>query len=205
MKKNLSLAFTLVFALFVSNVQAGHLTLQVATTDNGAGNYVSVVTLLGLSEDDNVTAMSIEVVPADPTGNPFLNYDTDGRQSFVPIAAGADFSFTNAFLGVAANEGGRGWTIIDGTVDFPAPSGPEGIGYAISSPGSNLVADSVFLNNVVLAGAGTFSVRFATEDGLLPGHENGLSTQVGVPEPGTLALAGLSLAGVMGVRRRRSC
>lgn len=193
--KNLFLTLTFVAVACVS-AQAASLS---AVKSEVGDNDVYVISLTDLTAADQATALSIAIMPN--TGVEFLNFDTDGVDGGA-IPAGVDKTFTNALLGLPVAFGGRGWTIIDGSPEVPPPSGPNGIGYAASTPGAFMTADNLFLNNVTLprGGAGLALVTIIGGDGNpLPGGN--LSAVLGIPEPGTMAMAGLSLIG-LAFRRR---
>jgi len=213
MKRFTSLLFAVVFLSFASLTQAGHIRLDVVTTGIGV-NCIYEVSLTGLTEADQVTALSVEAVPGD--GNVFLNYSSSGSVDFVPRPAGDMATFVNAFLRLPNDPPleGEGWAIFDGSINVPAPSGPTGIGFAASNPPSFLVANPLFLLNLMLpksAAGGSLVVKLADKDGLIADggtirYLRSLSdtSPLCIPEPSTLALASIGLIGLADMRRRRA-
>ncbi len=189
-----TLLATLLVALLGSAVSAASLSVD------QVGNVFSLY-LHGQGFNGQFNVVATEIIPTAPAA--FTNIDT-GLNGMIPRSAGEPFTFRNRWLDAPLVHGGQGWTTLGITV---APNlvkfdgGPLGQQIDTSAqPGGRL-----FLANVVLPYGST-----ATANVQLYG--NGLNlTQLSttfasgnVPEPATVTLAGLSLAGLIAVRRRAS-
>ncbi len=195
--KKISTCALIVALAFATSLEAAE--LRVVTRESG-DSLVHSLYLDGLTTADEATALSVSILPGDSA---FENFNATGFDGTTQLGAADDFSFTNAGLSLPPVPfNGKGWTIIDGSDDVAPPSGPDGIGYAASFPGNFLDADDLLLNNIMLPrdAVGSAVVVLIGGDGNPIGEP--LSSPLPIPEPTTLALAGLSMIGIVGLRRR---
>ncbi len=196
MKKAFTCALAVILTGLASSADAASLGINRREVGE---NAVFSIFLNELSQNDQVTAIEVTLTPGD---SQFLNYNGTGFDGTDQLDETDDASFTSAGLTLPAIPfNGKGWTVIDGSPVVSPPSGPDGIGYAASNPGFFLDADGLLLNNIMLpkSALGAAVVVLIGGDG--NPIDGGRLTDV-LPEPTTLVLAGMSLIGIVGVRRR---
>lgn len=147
---------------------------------------------------DNGAFDSIDVQIAAGSGSSFMNQDS-GFNGFFPRAAGEEFSFINPLLGAATAQGGEGWSVLGATntPDLMAFGGGP-LGATISTAAKP--APGLFLANIMTQGSGLATVQVISAGNIL----STLTADVGgvIPEPATMALAGMGLIGFIAIRRR---
>ncbi len=148
MKKISTCALLVALASFTTSLEAAYFRVETRITGS---SWVHSIYLDFLTEAEQVAALSVSILPEDGT---FENYSETGfgpAPDFRQLDADDDATFTNAVLSLPPVPfNGKFWTIIDGSDEVAPPSGPAGIGYAASSPGSFLTADNLLLNNIML-------------------------------------------------------
>ncbi|MEM8947187.1 MAG: PEP-CTERM sorting domain-containing protein [Planctomycetota bacterium] len=136
---------------------------------------------------------TIELVIEADAGTTLNQEGTGGELVMQP----SDDTGFSAFLTAPTNFGGQGLSSfgVDDTTDLST-----GISGTFASLGSNDAStfDPYLLAQVVSDGTGTYRYSFF-DDGSEVGSGSGIW---GIPEPTTLVLAGLSLVGFAGIRRR---
>ncbi len=182
------IALTAVLALFAAPSAFG-LGISVDPIGRTAEGIYSVW-LDGM--DAEIDSIDISIVG---DGIELLNPNS-GLDGFVPRGPGDPFSYVNALLAApTAAPGGQGWSLV-GNEATPAgiriAGGPLGAKIDTSAP--------LFLANVMIPADGNAEyVATFVNGGNTVGEARG---PIPVPEPATLALAGLSILGVAFSRRR---
>lgn len=175
------LAFTALFFAVTTSASAATLTVE------QAGDVYSVY-LDG--EADVFDSFSLTL---DAGSSTFLAQDP-GFEGFAPRPAGQAFSYVNQYLPAAVAQGGKGLTVV-GAVNTPDVLSFD----ATSLTGPIVTGGKMFLANVNYPNAfGTATLRLVSAGQFT----DTLTAPIGIPEPATVALAGLGLIGLVAARRR---
>lgn len=192
------LAFTALLAVSAA-ASANAASLSVVQSGEGASKAFSLY-LNGGADNGNFDTVSLVATP--DVGSSFANPNSGTAPGVGPRAAGEAFTFRNRFLDLDPLDDpqGKGWTVLGVVTTAQALSfdgGPLGLKISTAAePGGNL-----FLANFNMpTGMGQATVNLFNS-GAPAGT---LSIPIGIPEPATLAMAGLGLVGVIAASRRKS-
>jgi hypothetical protein len=193
-KTNMKIS-TLVALLAVAACSAAN-AASLSYTQNGNSYAIFLA-----GEEDNGMFDTVDVVITPEVGTTFANNDP-GFEGFAPRPAGQQFTYINQFLGAASAQGGEGWSVL-GAVNTPTSVAFAGgpLGQTISTAAKP--DGRLFLANVIYSptnGASTANVQLISAG--IPIET--LSLRVPIPEPATLAMAGLGLIGMVVVSRRKA-
>jgi hypothetical protein len=192
--------FAVIAALAVSTSLAQAATIQVEKTVHPTGDAYG---LFITGPEANIAALGFSA--KSDASSPFLNMN-GGLASGQPRPAGQAFTYVNRYLNTPVDDldivGGKGWTFLDSATtaaELRFEGGPLGVNIDASQ--------KLFLGNVFLptGGKGTYSVIIKDATGNNIG--GALAGAIGgavIPEPATLALAGMGLIGLVAVRRRNA-
>lgn len=191
-------AIAAVFALFAaSTADAAKFNI---VPEGSSPNGVYSIYLDGEGDNGNFDTIIVNLTPNDPAV--FANIDEDGADGFTPREPGGEFTYISAFLGAPPAFGGNGHSVLGpvtsaGGIEFT--SGPLGMTIDTVN-GPNNRAEGLFLANVMLenGGTGVASAQIVSGGQIL----STIEAPIGIPEPTTMALAGLSLIGLVASRRR---
>lgn len=192
------LALSAVFAVFASSdAQAAR--LRADTFDGDAG-------VVGIYLDGQELNGQFDTVIVDirPNIGSFEEIDEDGVDGITPRPAGDPFTYINPFLSAPPAFGGNGFSVLGAETNpnrVAFTAGP--LGMTIDTVNGPNVGDrGLFLANINLSvpfiGAGSATVDLVRAGTLIAT----LSEPFPVPEPATLAMAGLAMVGVSATRRR---
>jgi len=155
--------------------------------------------------DTNGTVMNGIDMQAVPTAPATWQNPNGGTSLGAPRPAGQAFTYRNRFLDLDPADpdvsGGKGWTLVAPTTTaalVTISGGP--LGGTINTSGEP--GGKLFLANFLLpVGAKGSAVLKAVNGAPVVDTQ---TIPIGVPEPATLGLAGLSLVGLLAASRRRS-
>jgi opacity protein-like surface antigen len=187
--------FAVIAILAASTSLAQAATITVEKTPHATGDAYA---LFIMGAEPNIAALGFSAKPNSPST--FLNLN-GGLAAGQPRPAGQAFTYLNRYLNTPVDDldipGGKGWTLLDSATtaaELRFEGGPLGVNIDASQ--------KLFLGNVFLPtnGQGTYSVVIKDATGANIG--NILTGPIGIPEPATLALAGMGLIGLTAIRRR---
>ncbi len=198
-------AFTALLAVSVATTVSAA-SLSVTTTGTGVNTAYSVY-LNGGADNDNFDTINMIATPT--SGNTFLNPNTGLASSF-PRSPGEPSTFRNRFLDRDPGEGdgGRGYS------QFGAVQTTAGLEFTVAAlggtistagePGGNLFLANFNINtpigNPSALGQATVTIFSA---GNVVGTPLTVTFPDAIPEPATLAMAGMGLVGIIAASRRR--
>jgi len=192
MSKFLSLFTAVAFSSFIG-VAGATPVLTVDPAGTSPDNTYAIFLDLG---DQNGQFNTFRV-SIDPGTGRFEGHNPTGAEGTTALMPGDDASFTNALIPAPPLFGGLGLTVVGDSEGSDA-----GFAYSVTLPGAFFdISEPIFLNNVVLSGQGQATVELFNGNGEI---FSTLSAPIGIPEPTSFALAGLSLVSVLAVRRQRS-
>jgi len=191
--KNL-LALAAVASLFVAS--AANAAVLSVTSNAAQGIYSALIN----TGSDVIDTIDVKFTPG--AGSTFIN-NNSGLASGVPRNPGDPFTYPNRKLNADPLDvdGGQGWTFFGltnnaNTLEFTGTP----IGSTINTNNTGLFLGNVMLNSP--ASTGTVTIK-----GLRLGNEVfNLTENLGapIPEPATLAMAGLALVGMVAIGRRKA-
>lgn len=164
------------------------------------GNVFSLY-LNGQGFNGQFDVVGADVIPAAPAL--FANIDS-GLNGPTPRSAGEPFTFRSRWLDALVIDGGQGWSVL-GITTSPTLVTFAGAPLGQKIDTSTQPGGRLFLANVVLPYGATATANVElVGNGLTLTKLSTTFATGNVPEPATLTLAGLSLAGLFAVRRRRA-
>lgn len=188
-----ALLATLLVALWGAFASAASLSVD------QVGNVFSLY-LNGQGFNGQFNVVAAEVIPASPAA--FANIDA-GLNGLTPRSAGEPFTFLSRWLDAPVVDGGLDWSILGITVS-PSLVKFDGSPLGLQIDTSTQPGGRLFLANVVLPYGATVTANVdLVGNGQYLAHLSTTFATGPIPEPATLMLAGLSMGGMLFLRRRR--
>lgn len=156
-------------------------------------------------EEDNGKFDTIIVEVVSKPGYVYTQLEPDEQEGFTPFFAGDPWTFVNDFLGAPTAFGGHGFSVLGERVTPHSISFTAGpLGQTIDTASDpNSGPNGIFLFNYHLNQAGDFDAGSNYEIHLVRAGTI-VRTLTNVPEPSSMALVGLTLAGLAASTEQRS-